>query len=248
MLLPFDVFSEIFKYIPYSEQGYLRLTSKQIYLLPLTFEQACSIPSIAECIAFISKLSDENQAKLRRLQVYDPIAKISRTIDPTNLKNYQNAIFVLDNFYTDNFLIYRLLCKSRNFIQRVFPDTNTDLNIIPEMIHTFHRTHSNPYRKSSELTALLWLFKDEIHDQIETDATQVFGEDQLGCIFNDDALNCNPPRLTEVISYIIDLISKLNVNDLKTLDDLEIPIYGKVEINDESINNFVPQFRNINLS
>ena len=242
MLLPLDIFTEILKHIPYSEQGYLRLTCKAIYMLPLTFEQACSIPSMAECLAFVSELSENDQAKISELGAYSPTLKIHRDINPTrnDLEHFKDFVFAVNNFHTDNLLIYRHLCKSRKFCRRVFPEIDTDLNIMPQIIRIFNRTSSDPYRTSSVVTDLLNLFKDEISDKIEADVTQVFGEDQLGCIFNDDAYDCNPPRLTEVISYIMNIVAQLSVADLKTFDDMEVlGPFGHCEITEEAMDELV---------
>ena len=226
MLLPLDIFSEILKHIPYSEQGYLRLTCKSIYTLPLTFKQACSLPSMTECIAFAARLSEDDRDKFI-VRIYSQASDTYDDIHLRYLKDFPEYEFIPD---IRNFLFYRFLCKDRQFCQRVFPEINTDLNIIPRLVRTFNSIQSN---QNLLLDELLCFFKDDIYNKIKAEVRQVFDKDLFDYVFHDyehyddgppipDDDKTIVPKLTEMISYITTLVSKLSANDFKTLEDLKV--------------------------
>ena len=53
MNFPIEIFTEIFKYIEYKDQGPIRRSCRALYRIPLTFTQATSPPSVLEVAHFL---------------------------------------------------------------------------------------------------------------------------------------------------------------------------------------------------
>ena len=57
-MFPHEIYVEIFKFLEYAYQGPIRCSCKRLSTIPLTFEQACSEPTIPEIVRFLYKELD----------------------------------------------------------------------------------------------------------------------------------------------------------------------------------------------